>query len=280
MTVSYYSAFDLRRLTWGITLTPTSGGTAVTLTSASFEQPCHIHAPQGVSEYELASDPNYEIEDDPELDAQYGTLVFGSTCAFYANTGAAAWTVPTVLTFAFDMATHRYTISRSSGDTFALSFTGDGAAMFGFAGASSAATTHLGTLTPLYAIRASSPAMSADSGHREPGGQSSTVVSDACSTWSTLARTASPIFRSWEQRFETQALVWREFADSTNPWTFQDLYRLARTGLPFAVRDTSVTRQGLYVLRDDEFFPQPHGENNHAQVMVRFDCQQIGTRAV
>lgn len=282
MTVAYYSCFDLRRLTWGITLTPASGGTAATLTSDSFAKPCHIHGPAGVGAYDLASNDAYDIDDDPANDAKYSNLIFGTNCATYANAVASGWTTPTNLQFSFSLTTLRYTISRSSGDSFAISFSGIGAALFGFSGSSSSATTHTGTRTPLFALLASSPGLSADSGDQVMSGQSSIAIADSCASWSGLTRTASPIARRWEQRFETHTKVWREFAASSDPWTFQDLYDLARSGLPFAVRDSAVTRQGLYLLRsgEDGFIPQPHGEGNHAQVMVPFACTKIGTRSV
>ncbi len=283
MTVAYYSSFDLRRLAaWTITLTPASGGTAITLNSDSFTKPCHIHHTAGVGSWNLASNIDYTISDDPSNDAKYASLSFGSNCASTANLLVGAWTVPTTITFSFSLTTHRYTITRSSGDSFSVSFTGIGAALFGFSGDSASATAHTGTRTPLYVIAASSPGLSADSGDQTPSGQSSIAIADSCATWSALTRTASPVQRRWEQRFETYTKVWREFASSSDPWTFQDLYDLARAGLPFVVRDSTMARQGLYLLRggEDGFLPQPHGEGNHAQVMVPFACTKIGTRSV
>lgn len=282
MTVSYLSSFDLRRITWGITLTPASGGTAVTLNSASFAKPCHIHGPAGVAAWALASDDDYTIGDNPANDDKYSDLVFGTNCAFYANTTASGWTVATTITFVFDIATLRYTISRSSGDSFSVSFTGDGAALFGFAGNSASATTHTGTRTPLYAIRASSPGLSNDTGDRKRAGQSSLAIADSGGSWAALARSAPIVTRDWEQRFESKALTWSEYSTTAAPWTFEDLFDLARLGLPFCVRDSEETRQGLYLLRkgEDGFEPEPHSENNHVQLRIRFSCVKIGTRSV
>jgi len=284
MTVGYFSCFDLRRLTWSITLTPDSGGTVATITSDSFAKPCQIHGPAGVGAWELAAVPGSYIGDDPSNGAKYSELTFGSTARVYLNTQASGWTVPTTIDMTFDEDTQRYTIERHSGgqDQFSISFTGIGAALFGFAGSSATAATHVGTRTPLYALSASSPGLSADTGDQTPGGQSTMSMSDSGAVWSAQARTVSPIHRDWEQRFEAPEKVWTDLATTSHPWNFQDLYALARSGLPFCVRDSRQTTQGLYLLRkgEDAFTPQPHGEGNHAQLMVPFRCLKLGTRSV
>lgn len=282
VTVAYLSSFDLRLITWGITLTPAGAGTPATINSDSFAKPCHIHGPAGVGAYDLASNPTAQIEDEPDNDAKFSELAFGTNCAFYLNTLTAAWGTPTTITFAFDLATLRYTIARSSGDSFAISFTGVGAALFGFSGSSSSATTHTGTRTPLYALAASSSGLSANSGDQEQGGRSAIVVSDSCATFSSRRRTASKVVHRWEQRFEPAAKTWTEFATSTDPWTYQALIRNALLGLPFAVRDSQSSRQGLYLIDNgaDAFEPIPASESNHAQLHIPFRCWKWGTRAV
>jgi len=146
-----------------------------------------------------------------------------------------SWTGAISVTFA----DNRYTIARTSG-SFSFGLTGNAIslALIGFSGGQSAATSHIGTLTPTHWIESTQGGRSDDlEGDFEPDDIAALAISDDATAFAGVSVSTSAKYRTWAQAFELKATVFKEFAESSSPWTFERLFEHCRTSMPFVVDD-------------------------------------------
>ncbi len=139
----------------------------------------------------------------------------------------------------FSATTARYTFQMSSGAITLAWSTAAGAALFGFVHATtSSAASHVGTRTPTYCVLSSmplaTPKVSDPSPTYEPAEVANLAIGDDGRGYG-ISRFASPIFQDWKQEFESKPRTFREYATTTDPWTFEHLFEHCRTLYPFYV---------------------------------------------
>jgi hypothetical protein len=268
MTVTYYAGFRVDEIpAWSITLTPSGGGTPIVINAALFDGDTlklgQTHGSGGFGDV-----PHISGLGMAESSARWQTVDFFSTLSLI-GTLSAAWTVPTNLNVAFNTTTLRYSLS-SDADTFALSFTGIGAALLGFSGDQVAATLQTGTRTPYYVIRAALGSMSVDTDETEAEDIASMAISANTFHSSAQSRVAAPIHRDWEQRFETLVTSRSAHADTTNPWTWQHFFQHCRCHNPFMFVASSSGDTRLCYLRPEgaSFKPRLDTEGYRDQIAI------------
>jgi hypothetical protein len=197
---------------------------------------------------------------------------------------AEGWTTK-VPACTFSLTTGLYTFSVATVNSAIAWSTTGGRELFGFAGNSSSAASHVGTLTPLFVISPTQAAISVVSEsalNYEPSGIGNRITTDSGSGHG-LARRVSPLYRDWQQEYETKEKTMRLQAAAAHPWTFQDLFEHCRGMFPFVVYDggfhTTEDAGEVFTFRTDgiPFAAEPATLANHAQLHLAFRCIVEGT---
>lgn len=233
----YYASYDVALLALGNITLATSGKpnvvvniSAVTSTDAHSVASSlflsHVH--HGVTGEDPAASTRF---------AHYAQLAFSDALQAAIQTEATAqgWTSVGSIDVSVANATGIWTFTYGSAFTLAWS-TAAGAHFMSFASASttSSATSHAGTITPTYAVSPTLDGVSDPSVDYEPSAIAERVVADSGDGFG-ISRSVSPLYRDWLQQYETKAKTLRRSADSTHPWTLQDLFEHCRTAYPFVV---------------------------------------------
>ena len=137
----------------------------------------------------------------------------------------------------------------------------------------------LSTRTPLYIIVPTTDGASDVSVDYEPDEVSSLGFSGSGVAYG-MSRYSSQIWRDWIQQYEKKTKTWREFADVTHPYTFQQLFEDSR-GAPFVVYDGGFGSnvQEAFFLREPFFEAKRSvpGEPDHWH--IPFKCIGAGSGA-
>jgi hypothetical protein len=205
--------------------------------------------------------------------------------AIAAEATVQGWTLPNTFAVSFSDSTARYTVTHGS---VAFSLTWSNAVtrnLFGFAGNSASATSHVGTKTPLYCINSTYLDVMNESDFYEPDGIANFVQADDGSG-SGIARSAGPKYKDWSQDYETKLKTHRVLGaqpDGTDdPFTHEHLFEHCRGKWPFMLY--GVDRRGsynvaeIYHLRTDgtSFKPERMTPGNDSQFKIPYKCVLAG----
>lgn len=140
------------------------------------------------------------------------------------------------ITVSFDLTGHTYTLEYSA--TMSVTFgNAETAALFGFTTLTlTSAASYTSPSVPWGCIVPILSAVSSPSTNYEPDGIANQAVS-ASGAVTGLARSVAPIYRDWVQQYESKEKTLRISAQTTHPFTHQELFEVCRTGLPFVVVD-------------------------------------------
>jgi hypothetical protein len=193
-------------------------------------------------------------------------------------------------TVEFDVATG-YTIGYS-GAVLSLDLTGSAgqtnmAAVLGFSGDRTGATSYASQVRPYYYILPLIPARSEMSDEYEPDGITAEAVADDSSAYQ-LSRATSETLSDWIQAAEIEdppgsafsagTAVFERHATSAVPWSYQHAWRHARTGYhPFFVGDSGVGN-AVHMLHADgsSFRPQRMAAKDFGLWNIPFRTRLLG----
>lgn len=207
--------------------------------------------------------------------------------AIIAAATTESWASPSLFTVSFSTTTARYTIAHPS-TSFSMTWSSACTRnLFGFAGDTSAATSHVGTKTPLYCINSTLGDVSQESDFYEPDNIGNHVLADN-GAGTGIARTAAPKYKDWVQEYETKLKTHRVFGAQpdgtgvTDPFTHEHLREYCRGVWPFILY--GVNRAGsygvseVYSLRTDgiSFTPIRATPGNDSQFHIPYRCVLVG----
>lgn len=178
--------------------------------------------------------------------------------------------------------TGRYTFSWASHPHTLVWTSASARALFGFsADSTTPATSHVSDVIPTYVLVPRYSLVSDPSPFYEPNGIVSLANADNGESYG-LARTESPQYVDFEQRFEPPWLVNRPDAEASAPWTLQHLFEHCRTVFPFAIWGGGFSEDDpnprVMMLRPDgaRFRTVRASVANGLQLHVPFRCQYEG----
>lgn len=296
MTFQYIASFDLQdpRNAFSTIQLATSGKTTISINLLSDVDSDVVsadslarttvfnHAERGlgvtVAEDRAASTPMSLTHSNTSLgDVVQNHLHDAATTAGW---GAAA----SDIAFVYSETDLTYTLSYSA--TVSITFgSAETAYLFGFTTLTlTGSSSYVSTITPWGVIRPTLPAVSSPTTNYEPETIAAQAVSNSGAV-SGISRQTSPIYRDWTQQYETKQKTLRLSADSSHPFTHQEMFEAVRTGLPFVIidggfnsEDDEIYNKEVFYLRaEGSFFkPERATDSNDAQFHVPYKTVVAG----